>query len=130
MGILVIFTPVCPSNPRFKKAVNSKQSAKPTHLITTASDSGRAASLYTISEHTSCSPYQVQLKLNSKPIVMEIDTGASVSLISESMLKALLPQLSIKRSTLNLITYTGESIPVKGYVKMSPMAPRPTLTLS
>ena len=37
-------------------------------------------------------------------------------LISESMLKALLPQLSIKRSTLNLKTYTGESIPVKGSV--------------
>ena len=115
-GNLGHITPVCPSNPRFKKAVKSKQSAKPTHLITTESESSSAASLYTISEHTSCPPYQVQLKLNSKPIVMEIDTGASVSLISESMLKALLPQLSIKRSTLNLKTYTGESIPVKGSV--------------
>ena len=85
-------------------------------MIATGSDSSSAASLYTFSDHTSCSPDQVQLKLNSKPIVMEIDTGASVSLISESMLKALLPQLSIKRSTLNLKTYTGESIPVKGSV--------------
>ena len=76
-GNLGHITPVCPSNPRFKKPVNYKQSAKPTHLIITESDSSSAASLYTISEHTSCSPYQVQLKLNSKPIVMEIDTGAN-----------------------------------------------------
>ena len=47
---------------------------------------------------------------------MEINTGASVSLISESVLKALLPQLSIKRYTLNLKANTGESIPAKGSV--------------
>lgn len=102
---------------RAKTTTNSKQSNK---WLTMVSDNDHTVCevepLYTISDHSSCSAYQVELKVNNKPIIMEIDTGAGVSLVSESMLKALLPKLQVKRSTVQLKTYTGAAIPVKGAV--------------
>ena len=72
--------------------------------------------MFTISDHSSIPPYQVELKINNKPLDMEIDIGPGISLISESVLHALLPQLELLKSTVTLRTYTGEVIPVKGLV--------------
>ena len=105
-------SPVCWS----KKAVSSKQSSHSTKLVTTESDSHSAESLFTISDHSSSPPYQVELKINNKPLAMEIDTGSGISLISESVLHALLPLLKLQKSAVTLRTYTGEVIPVKGSV--------------
>ena len=39
-----------------------------------------------------------------------------ISLISESVLHALLPQLKLQKSAVTLRTYIGEVVPVKGFV--------------
>ena len=99
-------SPVCWS----KKAVSSKQSSHSTKLVTTETDSHSAELLFTISDHSSIPPYQVELKINNKPLAMEIDTGSGISLISESVLHALLPQLKLQESAVTLRTHTGEVI--------------------
>ena len=43
-----------------------------------------------------CPPYLVSLKVNGQPITMEVDTGAAVSLATESAVEALLPSVHPK----------------------------------
>ena len=54
--------------------------------------------------------------MNGKPLAMEVDTGAAVSLISYKRLKRVLPRISINKTTVVLRTYTSEVIPVRGEV--------------
>ena len=56
----------------------------------------------------------VNLKVNGQPLTMEVDTGAAVSLATESAVEALLPSVQVQPSNITLKTYTGETIPVKG----------------
>ena len=59
----------------------------------------------------------VELCINTKPVSMEIDTGASASVINEAVYKLISrgepkPQLQPTQAVLK--TYTGEQIPVLG----------------
>ena len=56
-------------------------------------------------------PLELNLELESKPIVMELDTGASVSLVSEA---AQWPKARLQESRARLCTYSGERLPVLG----------------
>ena len=49
---------------------------------------------------------------------MEIDTGAAVSLISEETQKRLFPKGSLRQPEVHLKTYTLESIPVVGVLRV------------
>ena len=69
--------------------------------------------LFVIKDKTS-PPYLVSLKVNGQPLTMEVDTGAAVSLATESAVEALLPSVQLQPSNITLKTYTGETIPVKG----------------
>ena len=53
-------------------------------------------------------PIQVSLSIIGKPLVMQLDTGAAVSLMAESTFQKLLPETQLKQSNLVLKTYTGE----------------------
>ena len=55
----------------------------------------------------STKPLQVEVRVNDKPLCMELDTGAAVSIVSESHLKALHPSISLQPSEVLLQTYTG-----------------------
>ena len=63
---------------------------------------------------SSTPPYKVELKVNGQPLLMEVDTGASVSLVPESAIPSLLPSTQLQPTNIVLKTYTGEQIPVKG----------------
>lgn len=56
--------------------------------------------------------------LEGNPVRMEIDTGAAVSLVSETVYKEHLHHLPIQRARVVLKTYTGETVAVKGLVKV------------
>ena len=63
------------------------------------------------------SPYKVQLSVAGQPLEMEVDTGASLSVISEELYNYLFsagqaPQLV--ESGIVLRTYTGEEVKPKG----------------
>ena len=53
---------------------------------------------------------RVSLVANGKPLEMEVDTGADISIISEETRKVLFPIQKIYESDLILKTYTGEPI--------------------
>ena len=60
------------------------------------------------------SPITVSLVANGKPLKMEVDTGADISIISEETRKVLFPNQKIYKSDLVLKTYTGEPITIIG----------------
>ena len=58
---------------------------------------------------------KVKLKIGSLPLEMELDTGASVSLVPESLYnKELRDTAPLMSSSVILRTYTGQAIPILG----------------
>ena len=56
----------------------------------------------------------VNLAINGTPMTMTLDTGASISVITQKSYKANLPNLKLHKSEVLLKTYTGE--PLKVYM--------------
>ena len=61
----------------------------------------------------------VDVLLNGKPITMELDTGASISLINHKMWKETLASIPLKESKVLLRAYTGHQLPVLGQTMVS-----------
>jgi len=68
-------------------------------------------------------PIQVTLTVNQKPLTMELDTGASYSLISEQMYKATCwpgrDAPVLQQSSVKLHTYIGEQVEVVGSITVT-----------
>ena len=64
-------------------------------------------------------PFTTEMEINGKTLTMEIDTGASVSIISEQLQKQLFPKGSVEPSPLQLQTYTGERLGVIGQIQVT-----------
>ena len=58
----------------------------------------------------------VKLEIQGKPVLMEVDTGAAVSVISEETYKELFSNLALKKAPVCLKTFTGEQIPILGEI--------------
>uniref|UniRef100_A0A803JEW5 Gypsy retrotransposon integrase-like protein 1 n=1 Tax=Xenopus tropicalis TaxID=8364 RepID=A0A803JEW5_XENTR len=58
----------------------------------------------------------IKLEIDGHPVNMLLDTGASVSLISEFVYKNCLGGIALQNSLLHLTSYTGEKIPVLGEI--------------
>ena len=78
------------------------------------SDDLRIKQVFVIGAKKSSDPFEVEMYLNDKPIRMEVDTGAAVSIISRSQQRQLLPNVPVLSSNIHLKTYTGERIDVIG----------------
>ena len=63
-------------------------------------------------------PYQVVLQVNEKPVTMEIDTGAAVTIIPQSVQTSLFPNAQLERPTLSLRTYTAQPIKLVGQMSV------------
>ena len=50
----------------------------------------------------------MELEINHKKVTMEIDTGATISVISVNTYKKLFSNVKLSKSTVRLRTYTGE----------------------
>ena len=64
-------------------------------------------------------PYTVEVKLNRKPTTMEVDTGASVSLMAEDTFKSHLPHIQLEPSSAKLVTYSQEKLHTRGQVSLN-----------
>ena len=71
-------------------------------------------SLFTVSNTATTHPLKVRLSINGKPITMELDTGAAVSVISDEILHSCFPEAQVSKSDMVLRTYTGECMRVIG----------------
>ena len=75
--------------------------------------------LFAVSGQATTPPLTVQLQVDNAPLEMEIDTGASISLISQdtyTKLWSTQQRPELKPSTQKLRTYTGEQLEVQGYL--------------
>ena len=66
-------------------------------------------------------PYKVIITANGKPLSMEIDTGASVSVVGKVMFETFRKGesiLELQTTSVRLQTYTGEAIPVLGVAQV------------
>ena len=85
------------------------------------SDTDPAYSLFNVT-HTSTKPLLVTVELNENSVDMEVDTVASVSLISKDTYDKLWPNLTtappLQESDILLRTYTGEHLDVVGSVSI------------
>ena len=58
-------------------------------------------------------PYQVVLKVN-QAVVMEIDAGAAVTVMSSKSFNSLFPKAILQETTMRLRTYIAKEMPVLG----------------
>ena len=58
--------------------------------------------------------FMLELLVDQKPMVMELDTGASLSLISERTWRKTLGGVPLENSEIKLRTYSGEGLQVLG----------------
>ena len=74
--------------------------------------------MFTLSSRSN--PITLSVELNGCPTTIELDTGASLSVMGDSNLKALLgDSVSITPSDVTSRTYTGEVLPVLGQVDVT-----------
>lgn len=74
-------------------------------------------------------PYQVQLALNGKIIPMEVDTGASRTVVSKKTYEAQFAKLEMKKANIVLKTYNGDPVKVLGYLQVDVECNGKTTTL-
>ena len=75
--------------------------------------------LYTIGQSSRKQPpIQYQLQLDGKLLWMDLDTGAEVSVIPESVYKSIFRNKQLVKSSFQLKTYLGDSIPVAGEIEV------------
>ena len=77
------------------------------------SDKSDDMALFTL-QSESTPPILVHLQLNGQQVSMELDTGAAMSLISETTKQKLFPSVALRSSEMMLKTYTAEQIEVVG----------------
>ena len=93
-----------------KKAGKSKrEETKPVQKLDSSDDDDETFAIFKTQSKEKA--YTVEVKIDQEIVEMEIDTGASVSLINETVFKDLKKKA---RPTKRLRTYTGEEIPVVG----------------
>lgn len=62
----------------------------------------------------STKPLHVKVLVNGKELTMEVDTGASISLVTKETFDNLWQRRKLEKSSIKLQTYTGEYIKVAG----------------
>ncbi|XP_075740403.1 uncharacterized protein LOC142786657 [Rhipicephalus microplus] len=109
---------MCPSNRRELKTAN----------VVDCSDSDSELDVYHVI-NTVRSGYEVQLNVEGQDLCMQIDTGAAVTLIPESVRLNAFPHVKCEPSRVTLKTYTGEPVPVKGQCNVSVTVGKQSLRL-
>ena len=88
-----------------------------TKYVATTEDDGSATDefqLYAIGAKAATRPIIVDIQINGKQLLMEVDTGAALSIISEQTWKTVLPGTTLKKADVVLTTYTNERMTVMG----------------
>ena len=85
------------------------------HRVETQDSGEETYQLFTMKEKANSPAFCANLTINGKDPVMEIDTGSSVSIISEETFdKHFTDNILLTPSTSKLRTYTGEVMPLVG----------------
>ena len=107
---------VCKSKPEEKSHHSGKKSHHYLEEIPDLPDTEDSSyGLFTLQSETH-DPILIQLELNNVPVRMELDTGASLTLINKASydLIAQNGQVALEQPVVNLRTYTGEAVRMLG----------------
>jgi hypothetical protein len=75
--------------------------------------------MFSVTSIARSKPIMITVKVNNRDLKMELDTGASVSIISKSMFKSVFENsVSIQVTDISLRTYLGEELPVLGVAEV------------
>ena len=74
--------------------------------------------LWTLQGDVPRPPILVDLTVNETPVKFELDTGAAVSVMGETMFRQLFSKLRLRRSPVRLRTYTGQYMKTIGEVSV------------
>ena len=88
----------------------------PRRTVTNKQES-ESLGLYAVN-NKSVKPFTVDLKLNGKPLCIELDTGGTVSLVSDKTFCQLFPSTALQPTSTKLHSYSGETIKVMGQVEV------------
>ena len=98
------------------KAKSKKEQAKVVTESNTPVCSEEYSGLFQVTSGRN-KPYQTTIIVNGKPLLMEIDTGASVSVVGEGTFYSIREgnsTVGLQKTLTQLQTYTKEAIPVLG----------------
>lgn len=99
------------------KGVSGKdRQAGQVHLVQEEEDS---LPLFVLQAHGSVPPTRVSLAVDGCPLDMEVDTGAAVSIMSQTTFDELWPNWSKAPSMVRLQLYSGEPISVVGSIEVA-----------
>ena len=110
-----------PSQARKPRPHFKKKSGGTRWLDTNESpDRGERVSLYTVKNNSvgAQPPIVVDMELDGKITTLEVDTGATVTVMSEKTFRHLFPSQRLQRSAVGLKTYTGEPMRIAGEVQV------------
>ena len=104
------------------KRANQKQQSRSTHQVEEdVSDISDCYQLFTLQAGSQNKPLVVAVKANNCDLEMEVDTGASLSIISEATYQSLWTaefKPPLKTTDIKLHTYTKESLQVLGSIEI------------
>ena len=82
---------------------------------TAEAENDKQLPLYTVGGG-STPPIKVPMVINDKPVCMELDTGAAMTIMSEAQYSELFPEMELRESKVLLKTYSRERLSVKGEI--------------
>ena len=112
-GIVGHLQKVC----RSKQSKPTKKPHKPINSV--QDDEIDEYQLLNITSPGKATPWNVSVDIEGSTVLMQLDTGASLSLMSESTFRELWPERNLSPSQVRLCSYSGESIPVLGSVDVT-----------
>ena len=99
-----------------------KQSPSKTHQVSEEAADDATYTLFAVREGRAAEPIRVSVQVSGAKLDMELDTGASTSIISEDTYRRLWPMPEappLKPTTKKLCTYTREALDVKGTIAVA-----------
>lgn len=79
--------------------------------------------------NTTQSCYEVSVQVEGKPLIMQIDTGAAVTIVPESVYDSVFPHVKCGPAKMSLRTYTGEHLQLKGQCDVAVVYKGQSMTL-
>ena len=64
--------------------------------------------------HNTIKPITLEISVEGKSVIIEVDTGAAVSLMSQDIQEHVFPEATLQQSAINLRSYMGEPMKVLG----------------
>ena len=80
---------------------------------------GEYGDLYHVSDSKNRRPISLEAYLEGRPLVMELDTGSAVSIVSKEVYQEYLHHVPLKDTSLKLPTYTGEPVEPMGFCNVT-----------